>query len=329
MSQLDDAKVIHEYRVEGKTYKDIGDILHKDPECCRSILRRYQSDLNNDISILNILDNEISSDKFFSRKAEETCKKIDEEQRLKKYGSYFTINDLHEPFAERRVLKRILLEPEVKKTKTCIVNGDVLQLDVGSKFPVPKDELLSESLEKGSEIFEVLSEMFEEVIVIEGNHDRFLKRELLKNTKNGLKDALKNIYAIQLIIDDLFEKHGIKNIKFTFGNELKLGNGYFAHPDYFTGVPGQTVIGMADSYLAKDRNVDFVIIGHTHAIYSGEYKRIAVYENACLCKDMDYIKGAQKRRSPWVLGYGIYTIKPDGNLDRNKSKIVTVVKSEV
>jgi predicted phosphodiesterase len=325
MSQLDEARIIAEYKKQGKTFNDIGEILGKNGEACRSTLRRYQSDLNNDISLLNILDNEINEDKFTSKRSEEVCKAINDAECLKKYGAYFVINDLHEPYTERKVLKRILLDPEVRKIKTCIVNGDLLQLDVASKFPVDKDEVIKESIEKGSEILEVLASEFEEVIVIEGNHDRHAKRELLKSVKNGLKFLIKDVYAIQSIINDLYEKHNIKNIKFTFGNELKLGNVYFAHPDYYTGVPGQTVIGMADSYLAKDRSVNAVIIGHTHAVHSGIYKDIAVYECGCLCKDMDYIKGAQKRKSPWVLAYSIFTIKPDGDLDRNKSKVITVV----
>lgn len=325
MSQLEEARIIREYRRQNKTFNEIGRILGRNGEACRSILRRYESDLNNDLDILNILDNEISEDEFSSRRSEKVCEEINKIEASKKYGTYFVINDLHEPFAERKLLKRILLDPEVIKIKTCIINGDLFQMDVASKFLVDKDELIKESLDKGSEILEVLANQFETVYIVEGNHDRYPRRELIKSIKNGLKLLVKDVYAIQSAINDLYEKNNIENIKFVFGNELKLGNVYFAHPDYFCSVPGQTVIGMADSYLAKDRNVNAVIIGHTHAAHSGIYKNIAVYENCCLCKNMDYIKGAQRRRSPWVLGYGIYTINPDGNLDTNKSKVITMV----
>jgi predicted phosphodiesterase len=324
LSQLEEAKVIQEYRKQNKTFNDIGLILNKNGEACRSILRRYESDLNNDIDILNILDNQITEDKFSSHKSEKICKDIDNKQRLKKYGKYLIISDLHEPFADRQSLKKVLLDSEVRKLDTVIINGDLFQMNVASKFPVDKDELVQESLDKGSEILEVLSNQFKEVIIVEGNHDRHCKRELIKSVKNGLKRLIKDISPIQTVIDELYEKNKTNNIEFIFGNELILGNVVIAHPDYFSGTPGGTVIGMADTYLAKNRNISAVIIGHTHAIHSSIYKNIAVYELGCLCMEMDYTKGARMHRSPWVKGYGIFTINPDGNLDYNKSKVMTI-----
>jgi predicted phosphodiesterase len=322
LSQLEEARLISEYRNQGKTFNDIGLILDRNPEACRSTLRRYESDLNNDLSILNILDNEVSDDFFTSKKTEKVCQEINEREQKKGYGKYLVISDIHEPFGARNVIKKILLDSEVKKIDTCIIDGDLFQMDIASKFPQDRDELIETSLNKGSEILEVLSNQFKQVYIVEGNHDRHAKRELIKSIKNGLKRLIKDVSPIQTVIDELYEKNKINNIQFTYGNELFLGNVVFAHPDYFAGTMGQTVIGMADSYLAKNRNVNAVIIGHTHQIFFAQYKGIYVFENGCVCKEMDYIKGAKKHKTPWVLGYGIYSINKEGNLNIKESKVI-------
>ena len=328
ISQLEEARIIKQYKDDGKTFEEIGCLLDKNGEACRSTLRRYESNLNNDLELLNILDNEIEDDYFTSYKTESLCKAINLEQQKNGYGTYFHINDLHTPFDKRRTLKQILLKPEVRKIKKCILNGDLYQMNVASKFMVDKDELIEESLTKGSEILEVLANEFEEVIVIEGNHDKHAKRELMKIAKNGLKKLLKDISPIQTVIDELNVKQSINNIKFTYGNELLLGNVYFAHPDYYASGAGQTVIGLAETYLRRNRKLSAVVIGHTHQCFSGIYNNIPIFENGCMCKDIDYVRGSQKRTNLWTTAYGIYTIKPDGNLDIEKSRVVPILNQE-
>jgi predicted phosphodiesterase len=322
--QLEEAKLISQYRSQNKTFNEIGNLLNKNPEACRSTLRRYQSNLNEDINILNILDNEINDDIFNYKRSEKICQQIDEYERSKKYGTYLCLSDIHSPFESRKTIKQILLDPDVKKIDTCIVNGDLFQMDVASKFPVDRDELIELSLDKGSEILEVLANQFKKVYIVEGNHDRHCKRELLKSVKNGLKRLIKDVSPIKTVIDELYDKNKIDNIEFTYGNELMIGNVVFAHPDYFSSVPGQTVIGMIDTYLTRYKDLSAVIIGHTHQLHYLNYKGVAGYETGSLCKEMDYIRGAIKHRTPWVLGYGIFTIKPDGDIDTKNSQVISI-----
>jgi predicted phosphodiesterase len=324
MGQLEEAKFIQELRQQGKTFTDIGLELGYHPEKCRSILRRYESDLNNDISILNMLDNEIGEEYYTSRKTERRCKEIDEFERSRGYGTYFVANDFHEPYAARKLLKQVLSTPEVRKIKKAILLGDIFQMDVASKFVTDKDELIQMSLDKGSELLEVFANQFDVVYIVRGNHDQHANRELNKSIKNGLKRLIRDISPIQTIIDELEEKSNITNLTYTFGNELMLGNVVFCHPDYFSGTLGKTATGMADTYLAKYRDLSAVIVAHTHHIFSGLYRNVAVYENGCFCHEIDYHKGPQKLSNQWNKGYGIYTINSEGNLIINESKVFTI-----
>lgn len=322
--QIEEAQLINDYRNQGKTFSEIGQILNKHSEACRSILRRYQSNLNNDLNVLNILDNEYDFSKCKSKKAEEKCQKINEYEKHKHYGTYFIANDFHEPYARRQLYKEILLMPEVQKIDTAILNGDIGQFDVASKWIVDSDDIIETTLNKMSELLEVTASRFKKVYIIPGNHDLWVQRELNKSIKNGLKRVIKDISPIQTVIDELYEK-GITNIEFTMQNELQLGNVIFTHPNEFSTIPGQTVIRVADSYLTKYRDLSAVIIGHTHQVFSGRYRNIAVYEVGCLCYELEYKKKNKMDKHLWVPAFGIFTINKDGNLETNKSKVVTMI----
>jgi len=324
LSQLDKARVIQQYRIQGKTFKDIGQILNENPEACRSTLRRYESNLNNDIDILNILDNEYDFTECASKKAEEKCRQINEYERKKKYGTYLWISDTHEPYCRRQLIKEILLLPEVQEIDTVILGGDIGQFDVASKWQVETDDVIDTTLTKMSELFEVFSSQFKKVYIIPGNHDNWTQRELTRSIKNGLRRLVKDISPIQTVIDELYEK-GITNLEYTTQNELELGNVMFAHPNEFCATPGQTVIRVADAYLTKKRNLSAVIIGHTHNIFASMYRGIAVYEGGCMCHEMEYKKKSKINKTLWVPAYGIFKIDEDGNLDTKKSKVVAMV----
>lgn len=324
MSQLEEAKLIYQYKKQDKTFKEIGIILNKDPEACRSTLRRYQSNLNNELDILNILDNEYDLSKCVSKKAEEKCQQINNYEQQKDYGTYLWFSDLHEPYARRQLIKEILLLPEIQKIDTLILGGDIGQFDVASKWQVDTDDIIDTTLTKMSEIFEVFANRFKKIYVIPGNHDNWPRRELNNSIKNGLKRLVRDISPIQIVIDELYEKN-IKNIEFTIQNELKLGNVIFAHPNEYCSTTGQTVIRIADSYLTRYRNLSAVIIGHTHQVFSSMYRNIAVYEVGCLCFEMKYKKEHKMDKTLWTPAYGIFNIDSNGNLDVKKSKVVAMV----
>lgn len=53
---IDKARVIHGLRQKGTPWEEIGVTLDEHPEALRSTLRRYQSDIDDSISVLSILD---------------------------------------------------------------------------------------------------------------------------------------------------------------------------------------------------------------------------------------------------------------------------------
>jgi predicted phosphodiesterase len=322
--QIDIAKKIDGYLKDGLTYKQIGDLLGYHPEKVRSIYRRYQSDLTGEIGIWSILDRERNPELFKYSRSKQAMEDIDEKEKAIGYGDYLCFSDIHVPFEDTDALKTAIINAKSRGIKKLIINGDLFHLDAASKFPVSKDELAKIELERVKELLIVFASEFEVVYITEGNHDARLFKELARSTKNGLKVFIEGISAIQIAIDQLRKSENIRNISYADGNELKLGNVMFCHPDHFSSTPGKTVFDMIDTYLNDYRDLSAVIIGHTHYDLKKMYRGVCAFETGCLCYEPDYRLGARKRKDIWTTAFSIFRIKSDGNLDYENSHVIPV-----
>lgn len=323
LTGIEKARIIHTLRQEEIPWNEIGLRFGENPEALRSTLRRYQSDIDDNISILSVLDKSFNEKELLqSHTSSLLLKQIDETERKDGYGEYLTFSDTHGRYRNNAFLKEAILDAQQRGVKKVIVNGDIFDFEAISKFPSNKDVNAKEEKECVKEMFLVLSKVFDVVLADKGNHDDRLEREIARNIKNGYKVFFKDIDAIKIIIDELREEEGIDNIYYTRTNELFLGDVVFAHPFRFSSVPGRTVMNLADSYLIKNRNLSGVIIGHTHYDFRKMYKDIGVFELGCMCHEPDYKKGPSFGKDKWVNAYGFINITPEGKLDYNKSKLV-------
>jgi predicted phosphodiesterase len=327
ISQLDVARKIDLWRKENPTkytFAAIGQILNLHPEAVRSIYRRYQSDLTDEISSLSPLDRVRDNSLFRYTYSLEAMKYIDKKENEQGYGDYLCLSDIHVPFEDHEALKAAIISAKSRGIKKVIINGDLFHLDAASNFAVSKDQLAEIELDRVKEILAVLASEFESVYIIEGNHDARLFKELIQKVRNGVKRFIQNVSAIQTAINELKVEEGIHNIYFADGNELWLGNVLICHPDHFSSTPGKTVMDMVDTYLPKFRNLSAVVIGHTHYDIKKVYKGIYVFETGCMCYEPDYKLGAKKHRDIWTTAYAILRINKDGNLVYNDSHVIPV-----
>jgi predicted phosphodiesterase len=325
LSQLEEARNIKELRLQGTSWNDIGKQLNRNGEACRSILRRYESEITGEVSVLSILDKKIDLDGLiFNKKTQKLMQIFDEQEQKSNYGDYFYVSDLHGLFCIMEGLKVGILDAKSKKITKAIINGDLFDLDSASKFMVPRDSIIASELPKIKDILTVFGKEFEATYITAGNHDDRVRRLLFSKVPNGIKDLIQGVDPIQKVIDDLKTEEGIENLYYTWGNELKLGNVIFAHPEHFSSVPGRTVLDMIDTYLLKHKDLSAVIIGHTHADIKKVYKGVYAFETGCLCFEPDYRLGARKRKDIWTVAYSIFRIKEDGNLDYKNSHVIPI-----
>jgi len=326
ISQLDIARKIDAWRKEKpkpKTFSEIAKLLGFDnPEKARSIYRRYQSDLTDEISYMSILDRVRDTSLLRYTHSVEAMERIASAEKEAGYGQYLVFSDIHVPFEDVDAIKTGIFDARRRGIKKLIINGDLFHLDAASNFAVTKDQLAEAELNRVKELLLVFANEFEKIIIVEGNHDSRLFKELTKSVKNGLKRFIQNISAIQTAIDELNVEDGVSNIYYTQGNELWLGNVLFCHPDHFSPSPGKTVMDMVDTYLPTHRELSGVVIGHTHYDIKKLYRGIPVFETGCLCFEPDYRLGAKKRRDVWTTAYAIIEINKDGDLVYENSHVI-------
>lgn len=309
-------------------FSEIGKILNIHPEAARSILRRYESDITDKVEMLSILDKEPEEGIFGYKEYEKIVDEFDAIEKSKGYGTYLVVNDLHGKYCNRKALKEAIMQAKIKNINTVIVNGDLFNFDAASKFIVRKDDIAKEELETSKDFLRVLSSQFKSVYIDEGNHDRRIKTLLNSKLPNGYKCFIEEIDAIQIAIDQLKREDGINNLFYSKCNKLRFGTVYFLHPNYFSSIPGRTVINVADSLLKKTKNVSGVVIGHTHYDIKKLYNEVAVFECGCMCLEFDYYHEGDARKDQWTTAYGIIEIDKNGIIDYNNSHVVSLGKVE-
>lgn len=223
--------------------------------------------------------------------------------------------DLHVPFHDIDVLEEAVAYALSSGIAHCVVNGDLLDVYAASKFAKNKSVDIRKEIECASRVLEVLSAHFDTVILVEGNHERRIKRYVAAS----IDPDLQWLFRVDLL-GMLAERH--ENVLYAGGPWCKVGSVVFAHPDAYSKVPGRTAIGIADSLRARGETVSAVIIGHTHKVVNGMLANgMAIYEAGCACREMDYVGVGRSPISPWTCGYGVIALDGRGDIDVNESRV--------
>ena len=223
---------------------------------------------------------------------------------------FVVLSDLHIPYYRKDIIDKII-EIYGNKGFDLIINGDLLDIESLSTFTKAKQTVLEDEYNKALELLKIFSEKFERVYLIEGNHERRLRRSLMSipefvqvsfmyepdilvNLSEG-KRFKEGKYVDSYEFDNVFyyRSFGLK-----FGKEL-----YILHPNNFRATPGSTVRLAIEYVLANDKNVKYVMIGHTHQIQFINYLGIKGYETGCLTKPLSYEKSGRISLKRTQLGF--------------------------
>jgi predicted phosphodiesterase len=226
------------------------------------------------------------------------------------------LSDLHIPFTMYKEVDRITREN--LDADIVLINGDLFDLFAVSKFAKDKEVALRRELLEGRQFLEFLSKNFEDVIIVEGNHERRL-RSFIKNMIPVDMQFLFPDDVLQMVVSgEVIKKKPLKNVHVVGSWWLKIFDVIFAHPDNYSNANLKTVQNTSE-YFSIVMNVwhRVCIIGHTHRagwIMNGEVKQI---ETGCLCFDMDYHRGSNFTRNKWTRAYTTIHIDEDGRADLN------------
>lgn len=258
----------------------------------------------------------LPDDELYTRiDAEEKRQEIVELTSTGEDTDYLVINDLHVPFHDTNTLNQAVEYAVEHGIGNLIINGDLLDLFGVSRFAKDKHITLKTEMNAATKLLSSLSDIFELIILIEGNHERRIKNWTYAN----ISPDISWLFKVDLL-DQLSDK--FSNVFYAGGWWAQIGTVIFAHPNSFSSIPGRTAINVSDHFMGRGIYHSGVVIGHTHKIFNSIHRRTIIMETGCAVNDMDYTtESGNVTRDPWERGFAVVHIKANGDMDYNKSRV--------
>jgi transcriptional regulator with XRE-family HTH domain len=232
------------------------------------------------------------------------------------------LSDLHIPFTIYDLVKHII--EEHADADVLVINGDFLDLFNVSTFAKDKSVALHRELEEGREFLEVVSKIFKDVVITEGNHERRL-RNYIKHVVPVDMHFLFPQDCLQVVQNgSVFDKEPLENVHVVGSWWVKLFDTIIAHPDNFNAGPLKTVINTSEHFtMVKGVPHRACVIGHTHQAGKFIDRNRMVMETGCLQHDVDYKHGSRFIKTTWTKAHALLYFNADGEVLFNESQVVT------
>ena len=249
-----------------------------------------------------------------------------------------SISDLHVPFQ----LDYSLLK-DYRGVDILQINGDVVDCQALSKFSKQYRISPIEEMILGRQYLIDLIEYIKpkKVICNYGNHDKRFANYIAKNIDTDLLELLPDT-SLELIFTEGFKHYDKKSkskvwyeplcnvftdveIEYVDDWKTKIGKTWFVHPlAYRSGL--LATADKAKDYLQDvDRDsFDCVVMAHTHAVGDSEKGYIRLLEQGAFADvtKMNYMDG--RLTKPQKMGFAIICQDLDGNLIKDKTKVVVL-----
>ena len=241
-----------------------------------------------------------------------------------------TFSDLHIPFFLWENMQEALKTHS--DADVVVLNGDILDAYIFSTFSKSKRIAALKEYISAFDLVKILSENFESVVIISGNHDyrtsravqktgmekeatQILRPDLLARIANG--EEL-NYYA------ELVKKHDFSNVFYEKQESwyARVGKTIFCHPSGFaSGYPGATVNKLLDHFSNRMSLNDFdsIVVGHTHKVYKGVVSGKLLIEQGAMAHKLPYQFKADLKFKNAMNGYAVIYQDEDGNTNFNDS----------
>jgi len=227
-----------------------------------------------------------------------------------KYGSEVSIaviNDLHIPKLNYDVLEKFLLTNQ--NCDVLVIAGDYVDYKSISTYGNVREVSVEKEYKIGFEVMKRLSNMFKDVVVINGNHESRLVRYFSSKIVSALSGYINNKHKPLEEITRFFE-----NVHYINHWFCHLYDVVFAHPSRYSKIALRTARNVVDDRLEKGHESEFgkfstVVCGHSHRLGRTEFKQKIAIENGCFeNKDVGYANKDAKGKN-WVYGGSRIDIK--------------------
>lgn len=251
-----------------------------------------------------------------------------------------SLSDLHIPFQLSNLLE--VIYQFKNKIDVLVLNGDILDNQSISSFNKLYRVPIIEEVNQARKILYQLIFLLnpKTVVYVHGNHDGArLSRYLSKRLDSDILRLMPNNF-IDLIIDTGFYindyqnktkeyKEGLKDIFIDDDINLvnasnwyyQIGKTIFAHPTRFSSVPMKTAKLANEYFKCKELDYDCVVLGHTHKVGYIKDCNKHLFEQGCLCSELDYVKSGNMIK-PHQNGFVYLEQDKRGNLIYANSKLI-------
>jgi predicted phosphodiesterase len=256
----------------------------------------------------------------------------------KNLRKFLVISDLHIPFELQGIDKLVSeLSPDYDGL---IINGDFLDTFSMSNFSKEADIPLYEEVIRGLDYLSQWVGLYDKVVFNKGNHEMRIENYIGKNDKFNRLRFMSDFDVLSYLVEQLqlmainenyksTEKqieamaNMIDKVVYTHSTAMKIGNAIIAHPTTFSSVPSRTITMAIDNYTSRFKDVDAVIIGHTHHTAKIIRNGVLGIESGCLCGTLPYeLKGNIRLTQP-TTGFAVL-VQKDGKTDMNATSYYTL-----
>jgi len=223
------------------------------------------------------------------------------------------ISDLHIPYTAYDVIDSLieLYGSSSEDKSVLVIGGDILDNEHISVYGHKTLESYLEIIMEANSLVRKLSEYFE-VIVLDGNHDRWLGKSMHNQFSNiGLMlPQTMNYYITKDIYFDYDEEMFVitaelPHVHYYGQRFFKVGNVLFMHPSNYRSAPGATVRGAIETAMEEDIDFDIMVIGHTHSMQQIVHFRKVGIESGSMSYNRKYIVKSGRFSKAAYIGYTV------------------------
>lgn len=245
----------------------------------------------------------------------------DEQYKEKDEVEVFVISDLHVPLTNLDALEKAILENQ--SADVCIIGGDFLDYKSISSYGNKREINVEKEYKKAFDILKIISNIFDTVLMINGNHEQRLTRYFEHKVVTALSEYLDNKHKPLSEISRFFD-----NVYYVNHWFVQFGPLLVVHPSRYSKINLRSVRNAVEDRIEKEHRKEFrefstVLMGHTHRMGKALFSGVISCEIGCMEKlDIEF-RNKDAKGKKWVNGYAKVTIK-NNKIDWNDVHVVRV-----
>jgi len=228
--------------------------------------------------------------------------------------------DFHAPYHDADAVAQLIAD-EGGRTDTLVVSGDFLDLYSVSRFEKRDSVTIHQEWAAGEALMAQLAAAFPDILIIHGNHDQRIERQLRARLEPELAHAVEiltggNFSLIRLLAkahpNVRISEHKASD-RFSIDWFCQVGDVLVSHAEKFSRVPAATLRqveeGMTDFdhvYGLKPWRVLIQAHTHAHSVTCWKADRLLV-EGGCMCEQHGYQMTPRMGGRPQRIGYTTLT----------------------